>query len=442
MTDRTHRTPETKLRQDAETIFWQALAVVDPARCIERAVRIENDRLLIRGSSHPLPAGRLQVLAVGKGALPMATAIRSLLGPRLDAGLLITKDGHGGAVEGFATFEAAHPVPDGRGEAAARRALRMAATAGRDDLLLLLLSGGGSALLPLPATGLGLADKMAVTDLLLRSGADIGEINSVRKHLSAIKGGRLALAARPARLLTLAISDVPGDDPATIASGPGVPDPTTFAGAMAVLEKYRLTDRVPAAVRDHLQQGMAGKIPETPKPGDLPDGCACHILANNRQALRAAAEAAHRLGYEPLILERPLSGEAATAGRELARQALAARATGRRCLIAGGETTVSVRGNGKGGRNQELALGAAIEMAGESGMVLLAAGTDGTDGPTDAAGAIVDGTSLERGRKAGLLATATLTANDSYRFHQASGDLLITGPTGTNVMDLALLLTA
>ena len=312
---------------------------------------------------------------------------------------------------------------------------------GEDDLLLFLLSGGGSSLLPLPADPVTLADKAAVTSLLLASGADITEINTVRKHLSAVKGGRLAARCRGA-IETLAVSDVVGDRLDFIASGPTVPDPTTFADALGVLGRYGLADRVPAAVRARLEDGAAGRVPETPK--ELPARHRAGVIASNRIALEAAAGEARRLGFEPRIVSTSLTGEAREAGAAIAaaaKEALrkARSGGGPACLLWGGETTVTLRGSGRGGRNQEIALSAALEIAGLDDVLVASFATDGKEGNTDAAGAFASGATVAGGR-AGLDARAALAANDSYAFFAAAGGLIVTGPTGTNVNDLSIAL--
>lgn len=294
--------------------------------------------------------------------------------------------------------------------------------------------------MPAPAKGIELVDKMDVTNLLLRCGASIDEINTVRKHLSKIKGGQLARRTGPARLLTLVISDVIGDSLDIIASGPTVPDPSTFADALAIMKKYQLEDSCPATVLTYLRQGLAGTVMETPKPGDLPDSCQTRIIASNNIAVAAAQNKAEKLGYHCLSLGSNTAGEASEVAIDLIRQAREHRGAQPFCLLTGGETTVTLRGEGRGGRNQELALSAAIALEGTNDMVLLAGGTDGNDGPTDAAGARVDGESVARGRSLGMSAEDYLADNNSYPFHQATGDLIITGPTRTNVMDLYMVL--
>lgn len=374
------------------------------------------------------------MIGAGKASAQMARAVERLLGARISGGLINVKDGHGAKLGRIEINECGHPVPDARGVAGARRIAKIASAADADDLIVCLISGGASALLPLPAPGITLAEKQKTTRLLLHSGASIHEINCVRKHVSRIKGGQLARLAYPATLLTLILSDVIGDDLDVIGSGPTVPDRSTIADARAILEKYHIPNKVlEAAV-------------ETPKPGDkIFEKTRNVIVGSNALAVDAAALEARRLGFHTLVLSTFLQGEAREVGRVHAAIAKEMRASGRpvpapACVISGGETTVTVRGKGLGGRNQELALAAALDIADLHDTVILSAGTDGTDGPTDAAGAIADGTTLARAQALGLDASAFLANNDSYRFFEATGDLIKTGPTGTNVADIQVVL--
>jgi glycerate-2-kinase len=345
---------------------------------------------------------------------------------------------------GFEIHESGHPVPDDSGVAAASRVMALVEAMRSDDLLLFLLSGGGSSLMPLPAHPVSLADKATVTSLLLASGADITEINTVRKHLSAIKGGRLAVRCRGS-IETLAISDVVGDQLAFIASGPTVADPTTFADALSVFVRHRLLDRVPPTVRSMIEDGAAGRLPDTPKT--LPDRHRAGVIASNRIAVDAAADEARRRGFAPRVLTTSLTGEAREAGTRIAAAAREARLHGRgdgppACLIWGGETTVTIRGSGKGGRNQEIALAAAVGLEGFDGVLVASFATDGKEGNTDAAGAFASGATIAAGARSGLDARAALAANDSHAFLTAAGELIVTGPTGTNVNDISLALIA
>jgi hydroxypyruvate reductase len=404
-----------------EALFRAALAAADPARVVPPHLPAP-------------PRGRTVVVGAGKAAATMARAVEAHWKDAL-SGLVVTRYGHGVPCQRIEVVEAAHPVPDAAGREAARRILEAVRGLGEDDLVLCLISGGGSALLALPAPGLTLEDKQAVNRALLRSGADIGEMNCVRKHLSAIKGGRLAAAAWPARVVTLMISDVPGDDPAVIASGPTVADPTSFADARSILEKYEIEP--PAAVRRRLDRAHD----ETPKPGDLRLARAeSVIVARPMESLEAAATVARAAGLEPVILGDAIEGEAREVARAMARDAIArqqrlAPGAPPLVLLSGGETTVTVRGAGRGGRNAELMLALVLEIAGRPGIAAIACDTDGIDGTEDNAGCIGDGGSVARGRALGLDAAARLADNDGYGFFAALGDLVVTGPTLTNVND-------
>jgi glycerate-2-kinase len=377
---------------------------------------------------------------VGKAAAAMAAALEERAGERISAGLAITKDGHGLPLRRIALREAAHPVPDARAERAAREAIALVEGARPEEVLVVLLSGGASSLLACPAEGLALEDLAAATAALLEGGAEIEELNAVRKHLSAVAGGQLARRAACRRIEVLAISDVPGDRLDVIGSGPLVPDPTSYADAIGAIDRRGLRGRIPARVIAHLSAGARGEIPETPKPGEGDfSRVRTTLVASNRTALEAARAAAARDGLRAIALEGSLRGEAREAGRRLAALAAAVDCEAPVCLVAGGETAVRVRGRGRGGRSQELALAAALGLAGNARVAILAAGSDGTDGPTDAAGAYADGATLERARRRGLDARAALEDNDSYSFFTAEGGLFRTGPTRTNVMDLALL---
>ncbi|HEY2538067.1 MAG TPA: glycerate kinase [Stellaceae bacterium] len=390
--------------------------------------------------------GRTVLTGAGKAAAAMAHAFEALWPGPLE-GLVLTRYGHATSCERIEIVEANHPVPDDAGERAARNMLALAQGLGPDDQLVFLASGGGSALLSLPAPGLSLADKQEVTRALLRSGAAIGEINSVRKHISAIKGGRLAAAAAPARITTLAISDVPGDDPAVIASGPTVADPTTFADARAVLAKYRITE--PAAVIRHL----AAAAEETPKPGDpIFRDARFELIASPQASLTAAAAAALRQNVTPIVLSDRIEGEAREVARVHAAIAFQLRAGEFRIgaetirppvvLLSGGETTVRVTGTGRGGRNVEFLLALAVALDGAAGIYALACDTDGIDGTEDNAGAILYPDSIARAGAVGVSAKAALADNDGYGFFATLGDLVVTGPTLTNVNDFRAILVA
>ena len=433
--------PAPGARAELEGIFREALAAVDSGDAVRRVVAGDGRRLALDG--RPVEAGaRLLLLAAGKAAAEMAAVFEERAGARIAAGLAITKDGHGVPLERVTLREASHPVPDARCESAAREALLLLQSARPEDVLCVLLSGGASSLLACPAGELTLEDLAATTRALLEAGAEIEQLNAVRKHLSAMAGGRLAQRTAAGRVEVLAISDVPGDRLDVIGSGPFAADPTTYADALAVLAERSVLERVPARVRAHLEAGARGEIEETPKPGD-PALSRVHttLLATNRDAVEVARNAAQRRGLEVRVVSKPLAGEAREAGRWLVALARRARASQPLCLVAGGETAVTVRGRGRGGRNQELALAAALALDGGPATALLAAGTDGSDGPTDAAGAFADEGTVERGRRAGVDALAALDENDSYGFFAAEGGLWVTGPTRTNVMDLALVRT-
>ncbi len=416
-----------------KALFEAALAAADPRRAVVAHL--------------PAPvAGRTVVVGAGKASAAMARAFEEAWPGPLD-GLVVTRHGHAVPCARIEIVEASHPVPDAAGEQAARRILALAQSLGPDDQLVALISGGGSALLALPAPGLTLADKQAVTRALLRSGAAIGEINTVRKHLSAIKGGRLAAAAAPARVVTLAISDVPGDDPGVIASGPTVPDPTSFADARAVLARYRIAE--PAAVLAHLEAAQD----ETPKPGDPAfAGARYTLIASPHQALAAAADAASARGITPVVLSDRIEGESGEIAKMHAALALQLRAGRFRIgdqavrppavLLSGGETTVTVRGDGRGGRNGEFLLALAAALDGAPGIAAIACDTDGIDGTEDNAGAVILPDSAARAARQGVSLKEALARNDAYGFFAALGDLVVTGPTLTNVNDFRAILVA
>jgi hydroxypyruvate reductase len=384
----------------------------------------------------------IYAIGAGKAGASMALAAERVLGRRITAGLLNVKYGNTAKLRRIELNPCGHPLPDEPGVAGSTRIAEIAAQAGEGDLVLCLISGGASALLPLPADPITLAEKQATTQLLLSCAANIHEINCVRKHLSRIKGGQLARLAAPAAVESLLLSDVIGDDLDVIGSGPTAPDASTFAGALAILEKFDLLERVPAAVRLRLDRGARGELPETPKPGDrLFRGVRNVLVGNNRLALDAAAARARALGFRTLVLSSEIQGETREIARMHAAIAREIVSTSRpvkapACIITGGETTVTLHGDGLGGRNQEFVLAAALEIAGLRHVVVLSAGTDGSDGPTDAAGAIADGDTLRRNPEA----RRYLDRNDSYRYFQPLNDLVITGPTNTNVMDVRIIL--
>lgn len=442
-------------RDDGLAIFQAALAAVDPAVLVRRALRVDGEALWVCDERVPLaPHGRLVVCGAGKATPQMARAALDVLGDRISAGAINTKHDHGLPLDGpggvrIDTVECAHPIPDNDGVRGAQAIFDLVGGLTQDDVVLCLLSGGGSALMPLPAEGLSLADKQETTSQLLACGATIDETNAIRKHLSRIKGGGLARQAAPARVVSLLISDVIGDPPGTIASGPTAADPTTYADCLRILDDYGIAERIPAVARQHLQDGADGRHPETPGPNDpIFERVVTHVVGSNHLAVEAARAEARRRGYQPLVLSTQIRGETVpVAGMHtaLARQALASGdpAAPPLCLISGGETTVTLgEAPGKGGRNQEFALAAALDLAGSEGITALCCGTDGTDGPTDAAGGVVDGTTVARAAQAGLDAREHLRRHDAYPLLAAVDDLVVTGPTGTNVMDLRLLLVS
>ena len=435
------------LKRDATAIFLAGVAAVEPRRAVRAHLRRRGGVFEAGGRRLELGrGGRVWVVGAGKAAAPMAAAVERIFGARVAGGLVVTKYGHGEPLRRVELREAGHPVPDQAGVEASRDLAAVLRAVRAGDLVVCVISGGGSALLPSPVEGVALAEKQEVTRLLLGCGATIDEINAVRKHLSVLKGGGLARLAGPASLLTLILSDVVGDPLDVIASGPTVPDPTTFATALEVLDRHHLTGRVPASIRSRLEAGARAEVAETPKPGDPAFARAVTVMVGtNALAISAAAARARALGYRPLVLSTTVTGETrevaavhAAMARELAASGRPARRPA--CLLSGGETTVTLRGAGKGGRNQEFALAAALGMAGLPRVAVLSAGTDGNDGPTDAAGAYADGDTVARARAAGLDPAAALEANDAYPFFEALGDLVITGPTRTNVMDLRMIL--
>jgi hydroxypyruvate reductase len=433
----------SSLRRQALRIFQAAVKAAAPGEAVRRHLKIEGDSLVAGRQRYRLNAfEKIYVIGAGKAGAQMALAVERLLGRRIAGGLVNVRYGEPARLRRVELNECGHPVPDSNGERGAARIAAIAEQAGADDLVICLISGGASALLPLPAPPVTLAEKQQSTKLLLNCGATIHEINCIRKHISLVKGGGLARLAYPATVLTLILSDVIGDDLDVIGSGPTVADSTTLADARAVFEKYGIWDKVPKGVRERLSLGAS----ETPKPGDRIFARVQNlIVGSNRLAVNAAVQQAKALGYRTLVIATGIQGEAREVARVYAAIAKEIRATGRpvkapACVISGGETTVTIHGDGLGGRNQEFALAAAEDIAGIEGVVILSAGTDGADGPTDAAGAIVDGTTIARAERVGLDAAAMLGKNDSYHFFEGLGDLIKTGPTGTNVADIQVIL--
>lgn len=437
-----------KLREDALAIFRSAVVAANAKHAIKRHLTKSENCLHAGRASFPLKSvERLFLVAVGKAAAEMAEAVEDVVGSRITRGIVVTKRGHSADYLGHCeVIESGHPIPDAESLRAAREILAIVHDLTAEDLLIVAVSGGASALLCAPVEGITLEAKQLTTDLLLRAGADIHELNCVRKHLSKLKGGNLAAHAHPAPVLCLLLSDVVGDPLDVIGSGLTAPDSSTFVRARQILERFGILSQIPAEVRDHIDRGVRGEISETPKPGDgLFENVYNVVVGNSRQALEAASNEAKLRGYRPLILSSRIQGEARDAARLHADILWEAITSGHpqrppACILSGGETTVTVRGKGKGGRNQEFALAAALALKGADNVALLSAGTDGSDGPTDAAGAIVNGDTVSRASKLGFEAADYLAENDSYRFFEKLGDLVKTGPTGTNVMDVNVML--
>ncbi len=424
-------------------ILAAALNAVEPASAVRRHVHLDGDQLTVGDRTYDLTVFQhVRMLGIGKAAAAMCTALQDLLGDRLDSGLLVTKQVPPGLRCPFPILPGGHPVPDERSLAAGAKIVEFAATLGRGDLLFCLISGGGSALAASPIPGVTLTDLQALTAVLLECGASIEEINRLRRRLDRIKGGGLVRLANGAGIISLILSDVIGNPLEAVASGPTAPDPTTRQEALEVLDRYSLKEKISPSVWDALRDG-----PETPKPGDpFFLNVQNVIVGSNLQAAQAAMEQAALEGMHPYLLRTDLQGEARQAAFELATLLRQARQRGEPvpppgCLIAGGETTVTLRGDGKGGRNTELALAAVTELANYPGVMLVTLATDGEDGPTDAAGAVVTGETYGRARELNLRPGKHLDRNDSYTFFAALDDLLKPGPTGTNVGDLNLLLT-
>jgi glycerate 2-kinase len=432
--------PVRDLHAVAAELQRAALAAVEPGAAVRQHLCRQGDLVHVGDRSYNLGEyEHVYVVGGGKAAVPMAAAVVDVLGDRLTSGIVVTKVGHAGSgppLPGLRVLEAGHPVPDRNSVRGAQAIADLARQATGRDLIICLISGGGSALLTLPVEGLDLDDLQELTDALLRSGATINELNTVRKHWSSFKGGNLARLAAPAAVVTLVLSDVVGDPLDVIASGPTVPDPTTTADAQGILDRYSIWPGRPVPLQ------------ETPKPGDAVFEQVHHVIVgSNRQAAVATLERARELGFNGLLLSTYVEGEAREVARVAAALAKGVRSYGDpvpapACLVWGGETTVTIQGDGKGGRNQELALAAALALEGWPGVMLVPLATDGTDGPTDAAGALVTGETVARARALGLDPLAALMANDSYTFFDELGDLIRTGPTGTNVNDLLFLLVA
>jgi hydroxypyruvate reductase len=436
----------SQLRQNAREIWEAALHAANPSTSLHNAIHVSDGVLTVAGRLLPLE-GRLIVIGAGKAAARMAQVVEEIAGNHITGGLVVTKYGHGLDLNRIRLVEAGHPIPDESGVRAVRDTQALLTGLTPNDIVLSLISGGGSALWPSPAEGITLEEKQQVTQMLLRAGATIQELNGVRKHLSGIKGGQLARWASPARVISLIMSDVIGDPLDFIASGPTAPDTTSFNDALSTIRKYGVQ---PApAILKRLEAGARGQIPENPKPGDsVFRHVDNQIIANNRLLVDAASKKARELGFNTLILGTELEGEAkevarllSVVGREIARSGNPVRPPA--CILTAGETTVTVHGNGLGGRNQEMALAWAIAAAAhpeQAASCFASVATDGTDGPTDAAGGLVDPLTCSRAVKLGLKPSKFLEENDAYHFLTATGDLIVTGPTQTNLMDVQILL--
>jgi len=439
-------TSNTRIKGILKSLLQRSLKAADPSQAMEQLIVRKGHHLSVDKLQYDLSHyERVACVGAGKASAHLAKTLERILGGYLEGGMVIVKDGYEAPTQQVQILEADHPLPDARGVRATKHILNIARALTKNDLLIVLLSGGASSLLCAPALGLTLSDKRRTTKLLLRAGATIQDINTVRKHLSAVKGGQLAQATS-AKILTVVLSDVLGDDLSTIGSGPTVPDPTTFQEANTILEQYQLLSRIPERIRTHLEEGIQGHHPETwksqrrhsPRHQSI-------ILANNQTALDGVAKEAKRLGLRPHLLDSPLQGEAKELGAILGAMAKDIREFGNpirppACLIVGGEPTVNVTGKGKGGRAQECVLAAAQEVAGLPNVVVAGFGTDGMDGPTDVAGAMVDGKTLQRAKKKGLSIETILEKHDSYTFFNQVGGHIITGPTHTNVNDIYLII--
>jgi len=436
---------DKKARKHVLDLLEYALSSVDPRMIIKNNVRRSGDLLFIDNLVFKLDKfRRIYVVGAGKASGAMAEALEQIIGDKITEGFVNILKGTSFKTCKILLNEAGHPIPDEAGVEGAKRILQIVSSAKEDDLVICLISGGGSALMPLPAEGISLQEEQKLTRELLKCGAPINEINVVRKHISAIKGGLLAKAAYPATVISLILSDVVGDPLDAIASGPTAPDETTFKDAVSVLEKYNLWEIAPGSIKKRLEDGLEGKVTETPKPNDKIFRKVHNIIIGNNQiAATAACKKARNLGFNTLLLSTKIEGEAREVGVVFASIVKEIIASGNpvtkpAAIILGGETTVTVKGGGKGGRNQELVLAASLKIHKLKGVVIASIATDGLDGPTDAAGALADGQTLERARKMGLDPKEYLADNDSYNFFSKLGDLIFTGPTGTNVNDITV----
>jgi hydroxypyruvate reductase len=447
-----HRDPVRWQTQPASTgkgwldrLIPPLLSALDPGALLRKRIRFRNGKIEWGGRVYRIAPNRsVYVVGAGKGSARMAEELEKILGDAVAGGVVVTRYGYAVPCRKIRIIEAGHPIPDRKGEEGARSILDLARKAKKGDLVIGLWSGGGSALLPLPIEGVSLEAKQGVTELLLRSGATIGEINAVRKHLSRIKGGRLAREVGPARMVNFILSDVVGDRLDVIASGPTVPDPTTFSDAIGILKRYRLWEEIDPSIRSALEEGQRGERPETLKR--LGPRIKNILIGNGERAANEATRILRKIGFDPQILTTTLEGESSEVAKALVAIAKDAQRQNKKkkrslCLIAAGETTVTVRGRGRGGRCQEFVLSAALSLEGTKGITVAAFSTDGIDGPTDAAGAFADGETVRQAARKGIDARKMLEENDAYRFFDKIGGLIRTGPTRTHLNDLYLLMT-
>lgn len=437
----------SKMRSHATRIFKKALQAVEPFSAVQEYCRVRNGTLFIDNRSYQLANFKnIYIIGFGKATAPMAQAVESILGDKITSGVILVKYGHTAELKKVRTIEAGHPVPDSNGMNGTEEILSLLTATEADDLVLCLVSGGGSALLSLPCKNISLKDKQETNKILLSCGASIHEMNAIRKHISKVKGGRLAETIHPATLISLILSDVVGDDLDVIASGPTVPDQSTYQECMKIILKYDMYEKLPKSVVHHIEKGMKGSIPESPKPGNSIFQATEHvIIGSNTRAVIAAEREAQKLNYHTIILSSMIEGETKEVAKVHTAIAKEILRTGNpittpACILSGGETTVTIRGDGLGGRNQEFVLSTVRDIASSKNIVVLSGGTDGNDGPTDAAGAVADSGTLARAFNLGLNPEDYLANNDSYHFFKEVDRLLITGPTNTNVMDLRVIL--
>lgn len=437
----------TGIRRNILKVIWQSLLSVHPENTIKKHLKLLYNSLIIDKNKVNLDIyENIYIIGAGKASAHMAKAVENIFMKRITKGLICVKYGHSVRLHNILVVEAGHPVPDNNSYLAAKRTLELIKECDQKDLIICLMSGGASAIWALPYAKIPFEDKKSCYEILLKSGADIHEFNTVRKHISRIKGGLLAQTAYPARLITLAISDVIGNKFTSIGSGPSVGDPTTFQDTMDVFKKYNLTQKIPKSVLKHVLAGVKGDIKETPKPNDrIFNGNIESIVTSNKEFLDITKQTGEYLGYSVKIVSTELTGEARDVGKQIvekARQFKSAKKPGSKpmMLLFGGETTVTLKGNGKGGRNQELALSAALEMVNLEGVLIASFGTDGNDGSTDAAGAFADNKTVLKGKKRQLDAKDFLDCNNSYEYFSKIEDLIISGPTGTNIMDVQIVI--